>query len=332
MKKKLQLDSYRFLAAILVVAIHVYPLTTFGESIDFAFSRIICRIAVPIFLMITGYFVLPKALEDKKAIQTYTWKIVKIYGISILLYLPLCIYNHSFSLTNVVSFLKDIFFNGTFYHLWYFPALLLGIWITYSLLKLKNKPFAIMIVLVLYFLGLFGDSYYGFIKDGSVLHLFYTYVFQLFDYTRNGIFYVPVFLCIGYLVAQEKNSKIPSFSFAFVCLLLMLIEGITLYCFDLQRHSSMYFFLLPTSYFLFQAIIKNTKGKGSNKKLRDLSTGVYIWHPWFIAIYHFGAKLLPMANFLVENSIVHYVVVVVTTICFLLVVNQWKGIIKRKKL
>ena len=328
MKQKLSLDSYRFMAALLIVAIHIYPLTSMSENIDFVFSRIFARIAVPIFLMITGYFVLEKSLEDKKVLKKYTWKIAKIYMLSMLIYFPLNIYNHYFSNNNFLMILKDILWNGTFYHLWYFPALLLGIWITYYLLKIKNKPIKISSFLLLYLLGLLGDSYYGFTENIPVLHSFYTHLFQIFDYTRNGIFYVPIFLGIGYKVAKAKNTKESSIHLPFLFLLLMLVEGIILHHFDFQRHSSMYLFLIPVSYYLFQLLIE-TKEK-SNKKLRNLATGMYIMHPWFIVVIRLFSKIIHLENVMVENSMIHYLLVVLATLCFLWVFDYVKQLLIKK--
>ena len=45
------------------------------------------------------------------------------------------IYMGKFNNISIFSIIKDILINGTLYHLWYFPALILGIWITYYFIK-----------------------------------------------------------------------------------------------------------------------------------------------------------------------------------------------------
>ena len=101
----MSLDKFRLFASILIVAIHTYPLSSINENLDFVFTHIFCRIGVPIFLMITGYFVLPKAIQDKKSLMKYTKKIAKIYFLCMILYLPVNIY---------AGKLKGISFVGTF--------------------------------------------------------------------------------------------------------------------------------------------------------------------------------------------------------------------------
>ena len=50
------LDRMRLLAAILVVAIHTAPLSSYCPTLDFWLTRVLARLAVPFFFMITGYF------------------------------------------------------------------------------------------------------------------------------------------------------------------------------------------------------------------------------------------------------------------------------------
>ena len=83
---KISMDKFRIIAAILIIAIHIFPFASINETLDFVFTHVICRIGVPFFFMITGYFVLPKAIEDKRKLIKYTLKIVKIYAICILIY------------------------------------------------------------------------------------------------------------------------------------------------------------------------------------------------------------------------------------------------------
>ena len=66
MKKKLNIDIVRFIVSIFVITIHTFPLAQWSETIDYAFTRVLFRLCVPFFLMITGYFLIDGALEDKK--------------------------------------------------------------------------------------------------------------------------------------------------------------------------------------------------------------------------------------------------------------------------
>lgn len=321
MDKRINIDGIRFLCTLFVVAIHVYPFTFLSEDIDYMITRVFFRIAVPFFLMITGYYLLPKALEKKGNLITYTKKIGILYFISILIYLPLMFYNGYFKGISMLSFMQDIFINGTFYHLWYFPALLLGVWITYFLLKIGKTKQVVFLVFILYLIGIFGDSYYGIISNIPILESFYDVIFKFSSYTRNGVFYVPIFLVIGYLVEKNKNIKNRHLLPILISCLGLLFEGGILYFYGIPRHSSMYFFLLPFSFYTFSCVIEN--GSGANTNLRTLCSWVYILHPFFITLVHFMTKKI----FILTHSFVNYSVVLFLTIAFIFILRKIKEVV-----
>lgn len=326
LKEKLNLDVFRLIASFMVVAIHVYPFVSLNENIDYIFTRVIFRIAVPLFLMITGYYVISKSINDIDVLKRFTLKTIKLYLISILIFLPLNLYNHYFLDNSVVMILKDIVINGTFYHLWYFPALILGLWITYFLIKYLKQGFCISIILILYIIGLFGDTYYGIVSNIPILKQFYQFIFMISDYTRNGLFYVPMFLYIGYMSknCENKLSYERNIIYIIIFLLLMIIEGYLLYYFNIPRHSSMYVFLLPLSYFIFNLLIFNYKGQ--NKMVRDYATWIYILHPFFIVVVRVISKLIHL-NILIDNSFIYYIYVLLLTIFFIFVITKVKEVL-----
>ncbi len=92
-------DWFRLICAVLVIAIHTSPLLCFGELPDFILTRILARVAVPFFLMVTGFFILPDIQWDNGKHQKWLrqiGKIGKLYLAAMLLYLPLMIYSGYF--------------------------------------------------------------------------------------------------------------------------------------------------------------------------------------------------------------------------------------------
>jgi len=313
MTKKLNLDITRFIAALLIVAIHTYPLNSINGTLDYMITRVLARIAVPLFLMITGYFVLPKAAKEKEVLVTYTKKIIKIYLICILLYLPFNFYMKDFKNITIFTFITNILCKGTFYHLWYFPALILGVWITYFMIKKLDTKKQIILIIVLYLIGLGGDSYYGLFSKINIIKQFYQGIFSIFTYTRNGIFYVPIFLYIGYFLHKSKSKlTIKKVSIATILsLIIMEIEGYILYHYQILHHTSMYIFLIPTSIFLFLTLLKINKTQ--NKKIRNISTLIYILHPLGIIIVRGLAKVSNLEQLFVQNSMIMYFSVCIIT-------------------
>ena len=60
------LDIFRMAAALLVIAIHTSPLSSFSPEADFFLTRILARVAVPFFFMVTGQFALPDMISRGK--------------------------------------------------------------------------------------------------------------------------------------------------------------------------------------------------------------------------------------------------------------------------
>ncbi len=319
MKKSINLDQIRLIASFAIVAIHVYPFASINETLDFTLTRILFRLALPIFLMITGYYLIPSCITDKTKLKNYTKKIIKIYLIAMIIFLPINIYSKTFSNVSFLNKIKAIFLTGTMYHLWYFPALILGIWITYYLIKyIKHPKYA---VLILYTIGLLGDSYYGFISNISIFNQLYLWIFQIFDYTRNGLFYVPIFLYIGYSIKKQKPKKHKlTVYFAIFFILLLLIEGIILYGLNIQRHSSMYIFLIPSAYYLFELI--QSYQITQNKQIRTMGTLIYILHPLFIIFINKITKIINID--IIKHSSIQYILVLITTTFFSYIILKIK--------
>lgn len=151
------LDRFRLLAAVLVVAIHTSPLSTYTALGDFYLTRVLGRVAVPFFLMVSGYFL---AKGNWQKTWTFWKKTALLYGVCILLYLPLNIYAGQLD----GDFPRRLVTDGTFYHLWYFPGLLLGLPIA-RFLGRWGLRIALPAAGLLYLIGLGGDSYYGLVAQ-----------------------------------------------------------------------------------------------------------------------------------------------------------------------
>lgn len=327
------LDYFRIIAAFLVVAIHTSPLASFGMEADFIFTGVIARIAVPSFFMTTGYFLLPQYLfghsMDRRPLVHSVKKHMLLYVAAIFLYLPVNLYAEQFKEVSIGSFFRMLFVDGTFYHLWYLPAAMLGmvfVWFLGSYM-----PFGILtgMVFVLYMIGLFGDSYYGLTVQFPFLEKMYDMLFSVSSYTRNGLFYAPVFLVMGaeaysrtntltgkkckrikhtkHIRNESNNFPIVYAAGFVVSLALMVAEGLVLRRFHLQRHDSMYVMLLPVMFFLFQLLLSIEKTPV--KSLRSISTWIYIIHPFCIVLIRGAAKVLHLESLFVENSWIHYLTV-----------------------
>ena len=202
------IDLFRLAAAFLVIAIHTSPLASFGETGDFILTRILARTAVPFFFMVSGYFTISRYACDTGRLKGFLKRTAQIYGIAMLLYLPINLYNGYFQMEFFLpNLIRDVLLDGTMYHLWYLPASMEGALIAWYLLRHLDETKALGISFVLYLIGMFGDSYYGVSELFSASKGFYRLIFQVMDHTRNGIFFAPVFFLLGSLIAEQRNCR-----------------------------------------------------------------------------------------------------------------------------
>lgn len=309
------IDCFRLIAAFLIIASHTSPLSSYSETGEFVLTHIIASVAVPFFFMTSGFFLISQYQHSATRLLSFVKKMAVIYGISILIYIPLNIYNNyfcvDFLLPNVI---KDLVLDGTMYHLWYLPASIVGAVIAWLAVKKAGFMKALFLSFLLYVIGLFGDSYYGIAEKLPFLKGFYNCLFEVSDYTRNGIFFTPLFFVLGGMIADSKirlslKYSLIGFGVSFVA---MLGEGLLLHHFGTQRHDSMYVLLPVCMFFLFKAL---TFWKG--KRMAILRTSVlviYIIHPMMIVAVRLFAKLTHTQSFLVSNSLIHYLLVSVLSV------------------
>lgn len=320
--KYVGIDFFRVPAALLVVAIHTSPLVIWSENADFFLTRVLARIAVPFFFMVTGQFVLSdylyKPASNSERIWRYMRKILLLYGISILIYLPVGIYAGHYKNLTVQSALRMLLFDGTFYHLWYFPACMVGIMAVCLLSRFLELKQIFIVAGLLYLIGLFGDSYFGLTQKLPFVAAIYEKGFHIWSYTRNGLFLAPVFLLLGAALGNRKGCKKRSYAYAgFVCsLFLMTVEAFALRNFRFQRHDSMYLMLIPTVAFGYQILLTPLSLHGRLKEvsmLRTISTGIYIIHPAMIVVVRGIAKFSGI-SMLTDHSLIHYICVVLLSL------------------
>lgn len=320
------IDLFRLAAALLIITIHTSPLADLSDTADFILTRIAARVAVPFFFVNSGFFLISRYHDQPAKLWAFVKKTALIYAAAAIFYIPVNLYNGYFKMENLLpNLIKDIMFDGTLYHLWYLPASVIGGGIAWGLVKKLDYKKATAAAAALYLVGLFGDSYYGWIGEIPACSGFYALIFQVSDYTRNGIFFAPLFFVMGGFIAdhnktmyrQSRSGETVSAESAsgkavlMVCFVLMfalmLVEGLTLRHFQVQRHDSMYVFLPPCVYFLFLMLLR-FRGK-RYVWMRDVSLVIYLIHPMMIVVIRMFAKVLHLQDLLVDNSVVHFLAV-----------------------
>ncbi|RAP74906.1 serine racemase VanT catalytic subunit [Paenibacillus montanisoli] len=316
------IDLVKLAAAVLVIANHTGPLTSWSEEADFVLTNIISRLAVPFFFMASGFFLFRAAKEgirNKPSLRKFMVRIGGLYALGILLYLPVNVYAGHFGPDSTAgAILKEIAFGGTFYHLWYLPALLLGTAIVYMLrLRLQDRT-VLVVTGALYAIGMFGDSYYGVAARVDALAVFYAQLFDAFGQTRNGLFFAPFFIALGAFIGNAASNTASRRSARWyggmflISFSLLLAEGTALHRLGLQLHEVMYVALVPAAYALFRLLtVRSVRG---HRRVRYMSTAVYLLHPLAIVLVRGAAKLLGIQTVVIGNSFAFFAAVTIASL------------------
>lgn len=336
-KKILGINQFRLIAAVMIIAIYTFPFGSADSNLNTLLTLTLFRIAVPFFFLVTGYFVLGNIVVEttsssKRNYLLFLKRQCKFYLLVTLLYVPLAIYNGNLSLdTSVKQLIKLLVFEGIMYHLWYFPAVILGSLVVIIMLKHLSFKTTIFVSSLLYVMGVFGDSWYGVVRENVTLKIFYSLIFDSVGYTRNGLFFVPLFLCIGIYLRKVSQQDIDFFRmklFSIIFLFTLLCEGYFVHRFSLPKHDSMYISLPFVLLFIFPLILK-WYPKIHLKLAKEKSMIMYVIHPWFIATLHFISQWI----ILLKNNFINFIVVVALSYCasFLAINFRKRGIFYRKK-
>ncbi|OBR63613.1 hypothetical protein A7K91_06600 [Paenibacillus oryzae] len=332
----------RVIAALLVVAVHTGPLLSWGEDADFWLTGALARLAVPFFFMASGFFFFRKVsgntAADFSLLLGYLRKVALIYVAAILIYLPFNAYKGDFKgELSAAVVIRDLLMDGTFYHLWYLPALIFGMAIVYALYRLLPLWAAGAAAALLYAIGLLGDSYYGWSAGIPVLNGLYESMFQWMDYTRNGFFFAPPFLVLGLLAArreqathrQEKRyeagnvprrvrhsapwtrSRWLAMGLFAAALALLLVEAYWLREVGWPRHDSMYAMLLPAVWCMFHLSLRVSVRYRA--LLGSFSLWLYLLHPAGIVAVRLVARVAGAEKLLIGQTLVHFAAVVLVS-------------------
>lgn len=312
------LDGFRWVAALLVVAIHTSPLAGVNEVADFLLTRVLGRVAVPFFFMTTGCF-MAAHLNDGAWLRRQLYRLAAMYGAAVVAYLPLNAYAGALNRPGFGAWLRALLLDGTFYHLWYLPAVMLGLCITWALLRAGGMKAALAVSGALYALGLLGDSYYGLIA-GTPLDGLYALLFRCFAQTRNGLFFAPVFLVLGAALGRRRPDARTAAVGLALSLAGMSAEALLLRRMGWMRHDSMYVCLIPAMICLFSLLLACNAAQRPRWRTRTML--VYLLHPWVIVLVRGVAKCLGREALFIENAGVHFLAVAALSITLALLLER----------
>ncbi|WP_304683422.1 acyltransferase family protein [Ileibacterium valens] len=305
-KQYAAVDIAKYVSALLVVAIHTYPFLEISETFNTLFIAIVCRLAVPFFFVSSGYFLFRKLNGTKKQnlnrLKKYLWRLISLYLVWTVIYIPYTIWNYmseGFSLISLAGWIRDFFLNGSYYHLWFLPALITGTLIVYLIGEKKRISKVVFISMILYFIGYLINVYAPIWQSLPYVSIVYGFFTKTLVTARDGFFFAPIFIALGANMAKMPRPKLKASCVGFAAsFLLLIIEVMTYYSLGiLQDLSCMFLSLVPTTYFLMNLLLDvKMEYKPVYGDLRKDSTLIYVSHILFARLL---LLVLPEAHLVV---------------------------------
>lgn len=311
-KRCYAIDAAKLLFALLVICIHTDPLGSYTDTGNFILTRVFGRLAVPFFFIAAGYFFFVKQRTSDGLFQNLR-RLGLIYFMWSGIYFIVNIYKwrtEGFDTTDLFLYVRDFFLVGSYYHLWFLPALMFAIAAVYVMLKRFTIKTVLLLSFVLYGVGLLADSYYGLTIHAGTLHRLIDGYLNIFSYSRNGLFFALPFVAVGAYLARRSIATRPQPTRSqcaaglMLSLLLLAGEAILLRWLEIPQHDSMYVSLIPCVAFVFLLLIRmDMKERPVLRRLSDWSLLVYLVHPAIILVVRGIAQWIPMLK---DDSLVYF--------------------------
>lgn len=305
------LDVVKFLLAILVAARHIIQVFFTQDSRwHVLIGSWLSNLAVPTFFIISSFFLFQKVDREHvegKVIARYCWKVLKMYVLWSVIYLPIDWYNWYHGQTGVwegiLDYLQAFLFSSSIVQLWYLPALAVACLIVWTLYTRGGRIWLILAVTgCLFVVGVVGDNWY---LNEMLPHWAYQKLMIYIRYfltMRNGLFYGSFFAAIGLLFAKTK-WRLPMWASVagtvfFVCVMYREVLW--------SKNTNMMFSAAPAVYCLFSAA-SGVRWKDGRiyQRLRFMSEWIYLSHFYFFYFFSWTAKWnpVPLSNFNVMGMI-----------------------------
>lgn len=278
------IDKTRAVLSVMIVILHSSPITKIDtvNGIIVAF----CNLAVPMFFAFSGFFFYNKKLGS------FISRLLKLYLFWLIIQFPLLLPRYS-GLT-ITEAIQQTVFSSSYPVSWYLISLLWCGCILKFLEFLKTPHWGILLIAIfLYIMCISDSSYKSIFLETSLYHInnAYKYIFRTIQWSfPQGL----LFFCIGYyLRIIKRNIERMTSIYLSICISLI---GLTMYGIEyyfisntIAKDCSVLFSIPFVVYGLFRMILhlcKPTPHSSEGKKLRQISSLMYLSHPMIMAVLY----------------------------------------------
>jgi len=264
MGRNLSIDVLKIILAFFVVFLHMNFLKETYPVLSYILVNGLFRIAVPVFLVITGFYFFH--IDSAKKLKKWLFRTFLLYAIWMLIYVSYWKDNEQIWLTIIFGY----------HHLWYLIGTFFSGFLLYFL-RNQNSSWLLTLAIFLFLFGyvvqVSGNLHYLNTESDSLLNNYLLY--------RNFLFVCFPFLTIGFLINKHridistyKNSSL----LVILSILGVIAEAFFNYNYISSESTDILFSLIFASPLLF-LYCQKIYIKTTSKVLASLSTAIYVVHP-----------------------------------------------------
>ena len=331
MKEYRSIDLFKFICAVLIIILHTAPFASYSKVLTFGLRHIVTTIAVPFFFAASGFLTAKKLatfaseIDKNKYMKRFSLRLVVMYCIWSAIYFGFVIYKwyllEDFSYLNIIEYIKDFFFEGSYLTIWFLPALLMAQVLVFLLNKKFSYKKIFIFAIPVYAFTLLGSSYYQITLNVGFLKLIFDTYYSFFDTIKNGVCFGFIYVALGAWISQadDKISRRSMKSdIVWICIfwILLAIEEVATASWE-NRGCDTQMMLVPLTYFVISALLKIELPEHSiYTSLRKYSLLMFLCQRIPLSII----ELFLSKTILYTNSMLFFVVTMISTLVISFVV------------
>lgn len=295
-------DILRIIACFLVIVNHTNSSVLLSEkpsliwfvSLTYFF---VCKIAVPIYFMISGALLLKKSDDFKKSLERVLRVLLVIFIFSFIYYLNDCyLLGKSFSLINYFKTIYSKSATNAYWYLYTYLGLMVTLPILQSLVKsLSREKMVYFLIISFIFLG----------TMPVLIHYYpslnYNHDFMLYMFDPIIGYFLAGYFIDKYVEPTKKKTLI-----AYIVFVLSIVLSVVLTYFEYKKNNSQFLFfdnrstiLIIASSVSFFYLVRYYFKKGFSERLNNiihyvggLTFGIYLLSDFFIQKYTFVGEFM----------------------------------------
>lgn len=326
------LDAFKFIAAILIIILHVNPFRGISEPLAIVLRNIVTIIAVPFFFTASGFLFFNKlnaSTNQTTAVKNYILRLFKMYLIWSVVYFPFVVLEWVNEGVNILVYVRDFFFEGSYSTIWFLNAAIWACLFVCFLYKKLKLRYVFLIAFVFYLIGCGLSYYYYLIVEIPLFEKFGELYYSFFKTTKNGLLFGAVFFVLGAILAKDKLKLGVKgciigvvVSFGFLCAESIIVPKLGY----LNKGVDLKITLVPFTYFLVRLLVQiNLPNHKIYMWCRGMSINMFLSQRLFLSIY---PLIIPNDCVLIASNFIYFILILVSTCLFswlmLIVANKMK--------